>query len=521
MKQYISTFLIAVTVAGASLNSCVELNPVDYSEVTPSNFPKTEEDLRALVLSCYNPLRGNWSNGIHSTSERGVMFINDATTEILTGTWGEAQICSELNFFPETQEVTRFYYIKEDSEDGASNSPDGFANKISRCTIVLDQIGKSALSDELKKRYEAEVRCARAMLSYILYDMYGPLVVAPIDVLLNPLVEKPLPRLSRQEMVKFIEDDLLFAAEQLPFPNATEYGKFSKGLAKMLLIRLYLHETVIDKNYYKKVETLARELMQPDYGYKLASDYPSMFELGGQGSANKELIWAIPSSNSGPNENQWHMMVLPTDFKQNGMDAGWGTCTSTWWFYDTFEKEDTRKTYLLDHYTSSSGALIDRNTDASFLATGPIALKYGYDTGVLGAGGLSDIDIIIYRYADVYLSLAEALVMKPGATMNDYEEAMGYVNTIRNRAKLSSLKTTDYNTQEKFIRQLLTERSHEFWCENGQYRADLIRHNKFIQHAVQVTQTPYATPNKELYPLPLTVITDGKGFVKQNPGYDK
>ena len=45
MKQYISTFLIAVTVAGASLNSCVELNPVDYSEVTPSNFPKTEEDL--------------------------------------------------------------------------------------------------------------------------------------------------------------------------------------------------------------------------------------------------------------------------------------------------------------------------------------------------------------------------------------------------------------------------------------------------------------------------------------------
>ena len=80
-----------------------------------------------------------------------------------------------------------------------------------------------------------------------------------------------------------------------------------------------------------------------------------------------------------------------------------------------------------------------------------------------------------------------------------FEEAMGYVNTIRNRAKLSSLKTTDYNTQEKFIRQLLTERSHEFWCENGQYRADLIRHNKFIQHAVQVTQTPYTTPNKKFF----------------------
>ena len=67
--------------------SCVELTPLDYSEINPSNFPKTEEDLKALVLSCYYPLRGDWWNGIHTTSERGVMFINDATTEILTNTW--------------------------------------------------------------------------------------------------------------------------------------------------------------------------------------------------------------------------------------------------------------------------------------------------------------------------------------------------------------------------------------------------------------------------------------------------
>ena len=98
---------------------------------------------------------------------------------------------------------------------------------------------------------------------------------------------------------------------------------------------------------------------------------------------------------------------------------------------------------------------------------------------------------------------------------------MGYVNTIRERAKLKALKLEDVNTQEKFIDQILTERSHEFWCENGQYRADLIRHDKFVQRAIAVTQTPYANKYKELYPLPLSVITDGKGQVKQNPGYDK
>lgn len=513
MKQYIKTYLVLIALFGACLSSCVDLKSLDYSEINPSNFPKSEEDLKALVLSCYYPLRGSWFNGIHTTSERGVMFVNDATTEILTGTWGAAQVCSQLNFFPETSEVTWFYY--------QTGEPYGYANKISRCTIVLDQIAKSSVSESLKARYSAEVRCARGMLSYILYDMYGPLVVAPIEVLLNPLEEKSLPRLSREEMVKFIEDDLAFAAEYLPLPGATEYGKFSKGLANMLLIRLYLHETVISKDYYTKVETLARELMKSEYGYRLMPNYPAMFELNGQGSTNSEFIWAIPSSNEGPNENQWHMIVLPTDFKQNGMGAGWGTITSTWWFYDTFEAGDTRKTYLLDHYTNASGEVITRHTDASTLATGPIAMKYGYDPDVLGAGGLSNIDIVIYRYADVYLSLAEALVMKPGATQADYKEALGYVNQIRNRAKLKDLKLEDVSTQEAFINQLLTERSHEFWCENGQYRADLIRHDKFVQRAIDVTQTPYATKYKELYPLPLSVITDGKGQVKQNPGYDK
>lgn len=513
MTLHFKTYLAVLAFTGVSLSSCVDLNPIDYSEINPSNFPKSEADLEALVLSCYYPLRGSWWDGIHTTSERGVMFINDATTEILTGTWGEAQICSELNFFPETQEVTWFYYKNEE--------PYGYANKISRCTIVLDQIEKSSVSENLKNRYSAEVRCARAMLSYILYDMYGPLAVAPIEVLLNPLREHPLPRLSHEEMVKFIENDLLFAAEYLPYPGAARYGKFSKGLAKMLLIRLYLHESAGNKEYYRQVETLARELMDAKYGYRLMSDYPAMFELGGQGSANKEIIWAVPSSNEGPNTNQWHMMVLPTDFNQNGMGAGWGVCTSTWWFYDTFEEGDARKTYLLDHYTNADGEVVSRNSGASTLATGPLALKYGYDPDVLGSGGYSNIDIIIYRYADVYLSLAEALVMKPGATQGDYAEALGYVNTVRNRAKLKDLKLQDFNTPTAFIDQLLTERSHEFWCENGQYRADLIRHDKFVQRAVEVSQTPYANKYKELYPLPLSVITDGKGQIKQNPGYDK
>ena len=109
MKRYIKTYLTAIVFICTCLSSCVDLDPVDYSEINPSNFPQSEEDLKALVLSCYYPLRGNWWDGIHSPSERGVMFVNDATTEILTQTSGPAYDCSLLNFFPETEGVTLFY----------------------------------------------------------------------------------------------------------------------------------------------------------------------------------------------------------------------------------------------------------------------------------------------------------------------------------------------------------------------------------------------------------------------------
>jgi len=513
MKQFIKTYITGLLISCSLLTACVDLDPIDYSEINPSNFPKTEEDLKALVLSCYHPLRASWSDGLHTTSERGVMFINDATTEILTQTWGPAFACSQLNFFPETTDITWFYYKWDES------GPQGYANKISRCTLTLDQIEKSGVSDKLKQQYGAEVRCARAMLSYILFDMFGPLVIAPLEVLSNPLNEQPLPRLSHEEMVRFIEEDLLYASEHLQLPANTEYGKFSKGLAKMLLIRLYLHETVKDKSYYNKVESLARELMESQYGYQLMDNYPKMFELGGQGSANKEIIWAVPCAYEGPSHNQWHLMALPTNFKQNGMNPGWGSINSTWWFYDTFEPNDTRKTYLLSEYTDVAGETVTRNTPSSPIGIGPIPMKYGYDPEVSGSGGYTASDILIYRYADVLLSLAEALVMKPGAGAGNITEALQYMNQVRNRAGLKDLTANEINTVEKFIDQLLTERSHEFWCENGQYRADLIRHDKLVERAIEVSQTPFANKYKELYPLPLEVITDGKGEVKQNPGY--
>ena len=239
----------------------------------------------------------------------------------------------------------------------------------------------------------------------------------------------------------------------------------------------------------------------------------------GAGKENTEIILAVPVNTEMVSWNDWHMFVLPSDFASNGMPTGYECANSTWAFYDSFEPSDVRNTYLVASYTAKDGSIVDRTHPGTHMELGPIPMKLGYDTDIAGSGGKSSIDLIIYRLADVYLSLAEALYMKPNATAADKSEALGYINQIRHRAGIGNLAETDIDTEDKFVDVILTERSHELWCENGQYRADLIRLNKFVEHAVKYKGTTYANKTKELYPLPLSAINDGKGLVVQNPGY--
>ncbi len=487
MKRYTLFLLLPLALL---LNGCTkELESKDYSEINPNIFPKSEADLKAMVNAAYYPLRGAYGDGIHSTSERGVMYLADATTEILHGKYGDQNLATLHNFKATDAGFTHYY--------------DDFSNKISQMTLTIDLINQSTLSDDLKIKAVAEVRCARGILAYTLFDLYGPIVVAPLEVLKSPLVELPLARLSNADMVKFIEDDLVAAALDLPSPAEAEYGRFSKALAKMVNIRLQLHE----KNW-AKVNTLCDEIIAYNH-YQLDPDYVGMWNLEGAKNS-REVIWAIPCDYAGTSENQWQLMVLPAAFAPKG---GFGTISSTWWFYDRFEAADVRKTMLITQFTGTDGITYNRSSPGDILDWGPLALKINPDAA--RTTGLTTVDIIMYRYADVLLSKAEALanIGAPDAA------AMQLVNQVRNRANLPNKLLSNYSSQALFNDLILLERSHEFWCENGQYRADLIRHGKFVSRCVEVEGSAFTGANKVVYPFSLKAVSEGKGKFIQNPLY--
>lgn len=472
------------------LGSCTDdLVPIDYSEINPSIFPQSEADVRAMVNAAYYPLRGSWWNGIHGPTERGLVFI-DATTEILHGKYGLQQQLTLHNYNPQDAGITYFY--------------DRFYNKISMMTLTIDRIKEANVSEAIKKKAIAEVRCARGLLSYELFDLYGPIVVAPLEVLKNPMKEEPLARLSHEEMVSFIEEDLIAAAEDLPHPAEAEYGRFNKALAKMVQIRLNLHEKKWDK-----VLSLSNDIINYNH-YKLDKDYVGMFNLDGAKNSD-EVIWAIPCDYEGTSENSWQLYALPSNFPPKG---GWGTVQSTWWFYDTFEEDDVRKTMLISEYTGTDGITYNRSNPGTIMDKGPLPLKIHPDAARTTA--LSTVDIIVYRYADVLLSKAEAIANSGAPT----EEAMELVNIVRRRAGLGDKELADYSSLSAFNNLVLTERSHEYWCENGQYRSDLIRHDKFVSRAQEVEGSSYTAEHKKLFPFSLQTISEGKGKFIQNPGYN-
>lgn len=473
------------------LGACSDdLEYLNYSDINPSNFPRTETDLDALVNACYMPFKTNYSYSIHSTGlTRGIVSI-DVMTEILSW-WSNSNNWSQHNFAATDAALTRYY--------------DEFYNKISLMTLTIDQIQNMDVREEKKERAVAEIRCLRGYLSYVLFDLYGPLVIAPLEVLKDPLKEEPLARLSHEDMVGFIEEDLQAAALGLGHPAESEYGKVNSALAKMILIRLYLHE----KRWEDVVKT-ADEIIGFQH-YSIDADYVAMWGLEGAKQSG-EVIWAIPCDYEGRNFNEWHYASIPSNFQ--GF-SGFGPATSTWWFYDTFEPDDVRKTNLVAEYVGVDGILYNRKNPGRTLITGPRPIKMDLDLD--RPGGSSTVDWILYRYADVLLSKAEGIANALGAPN---QEAIDLVNVIRQRAGIAKIDLSDYSTLSAFNDMILTERSHEFWAENGQYRADLIRHDKFVSRCREVRGSVYTNENKELLPFSLRTVAEGKGKFIQNPGYN-
>lgn len=465
------------------------LEPEVYGDLTPETFFSSEADFNSAVAALYNPFiadwgtqdggAGTWYASLYNADPKTYLMRSMTTTDELYSPWSTTFDMFEWG--PATF-------------NGGEGPTYAKIRYVARATDVIDKIenSESNVPAEIRARYVAEAKAIRGWLMYILYDFFGP-----VNVKLDPATlsdTEITPRPSREAYVAAIERDLTEAIPDLRDRyngDAANWGRMSKGAARMVLLRLYMH----DKEW-AKAEQVAREITQ--MGYTLLPDYPAVFNV----EQNNEIIYAVPANESAPN---WYVQeVLPANFASSGSIArapGWYGFWMPWEFFDHYEASDERLETILSSYVTTTGAARDRTNGMR----GAVPLKY---TNIEGDGPSYPFDVVVFRYAETLLSLAEAVNEQRGPG-----DAYPYVNAVRERAGLEPWSGL---SQDQLRDSLLVERSRELYGE-GVRRQDLIRHGKFIEYGREAGAN--AQPHHVLFPIPLEVVTQGGGVIEQNPGY--
>ncbi|MBQ4821098.1 RagB/SusD family nutrient uptake outer membrane protein [Aquimarina sp. MMG016] len=418
------------------------------------------------------------------------------------------------------------------------------ANEFLRQTTD-DKLNERGVSPDLRAEiatFRAEARVLRALAYYHLMDMFGR---APKLTENDPVGFIQGPEMLRPEMFAFIESELLAVDAALIDINAgsaSEYARVDKGVAKMILAKIYLNAEVYlgtGQGRYADCLSVCSELING--GYSLAPNYLYNFMADNNSNgAQNEIIF--PIVNDGVNTQNFGGTTIliqgtvngNTDFEPTGatlgvQDGGFGGLYrlrkefAELFTADPLFANDGRNTVVTQD-SNGVDAPVDRPIDIDNIgdnSQGYLIAKYTNRTSTGDAGSntlFTDTDFPLFRLADVYLMYAESHLRGGGG---DITTATGYVNQLRERA----FGNTSANIAEGDLTLdfLIDERSRELHWESHR-RQDLIRFDRYTGGTYNWTykggpQNGTAiSDNFKLFPVPTQSLSTNQNL-GQNPGY--
>lgn len=505
MKKIIYTILAVCLTA-----SCAGLDQYPVTDASSKDVYKDAASYQSVLGGIYTTFIQRSSDvSTESRSQnyfRVLWMFQDASTDALDDVWHNGESLADVNGLSWTAGdpwVSAMYYhiykivamsnefIRNCSEEALS----GFDNG-TRETISV---------------YRNEARFLRAYAYAHALDFYYKMPF----VTENDGVGSYVPEIyDRKQMFGWLTAELADLAEGLPDKN---YGHANKYAAYALLARLYLNSHIylgesIKENYDKCIEYC--KSVEDGGGYSLEADYAKLFNADNHLRTN-EIIFAFACD--GTHTVTWDATTFITcgsvlsDFAD--YEKVYGTEDSGYWnclrarpdLVDAFSTGDTRAKFIsYDRaaYPAEGGEIPEgyeaKEGDTEYVyrerskdITGHDETESGYrvykwtnldDNGAsasfCGEGGGSNTDIPVFRMADVYLMIAEAVLR--GGTYGDVATRLDgrtYLNKVRHRAfgseTAGEISDADYTEDT-----ILAERLREFYME-GIRRTDLIRFGKY------------------------------------------
>lgn len=460
MKHLIIYISVLAVMLGTSCSDFLDTVPRDA--LSPNTTWQTEQDAEKFLVGCYD----GW------TDDGGLLY------------WDTA---SDFGFN---------YHIHEGWKNignGGMTASNAVANyygfgMIRRCNDFLINIEDVEFSDQSKKdNMIGQVKAIRAFQYFERNWMYGGI---PIIESYETAEEAMVPRNTEEQVKEFIYKELDEAITLLNDKPASR-GYIAKGAALAMKMRasLYYGDYQLAINAAKSIMNLGQ--------YDLDPSFSNLFTLAGQDS--KEIIISYQHD-----ANLYSFWLLAAMY--NNDVGGWSSIVPTQNLIDTYEmsngltKDEVGSGYDAVHpfanrdprmamsvifpgmdwnggiYNSLdaeiSGAKNPNNpNDADNASKTSLTWgKYLTDISQYSDMWSTNANIIIFRYAEVLLSFAEAENELNGPS-NDVYNA---IDEIRARVGMPAVDRAKYGTKEALRELIRRERGVELAGE-GLRRADILR----------------------------------------------
>lgn len=524
MKTKLISYICIAVLSVYTLSSCLgDLNtlPLDDNQLIKKDVYSTAEGYIGVIAKCYASLILNGQGGTNSNDlgdidegygayTRALFYLQEGgSDEVLfgAGSGHGTRAMIYLNWDPSTPVVKYPYYR--------------LYMAISYCNEFLRECTEEKMIDRgvydaLKNEYEyyrAEARLIRAYCYSMICDLYGsaPYIDETMDVGVFPEQK------SRKEIYDYVVSECEALKTLLKEPGQNEYGRVDRVAAWFLLARTYLNGAIwAGANDFDKAYTYAKMVIE-NGTYSLAPDYHHIFLADNDNCS--EIIWGLVQDDSnawGSGGTNFLVKALANGSMSDhitGLNDLWGNGVTKEALVNLFEESDQlfdiddtwgdnkgdKRAQFYSVTRDGDGNLVSRHKE-TWSAPGAAFswdFAYGYpiikwrnvtkERQELAPGGVqySSIDHPMFRMADAYLMAAEAILRNGGGTP---EEALGYVNTVRDRAYMYGDYEADYSTpvngritlQQLTLDFILDERGRELYTENIR-RTDPIRFGKYTK----------------------------------------
>lgn len=493
-KIILGAFTLALTLVG-----CTNLDETLYDGIPESNFPENASQTANIGVGAYDPCKELLDYG-------GWWFCQELTTDEMVAPtrntdWddsGKWRVLQTHNWTPETEAVSAMWerYYRGISECNKTIEMQFNSDTTSTATPA----GKAAI---------AKFLAIRSFYYWLLIDNYGdvPFVTSYANAAATPFKNK------RAVVYNKIVKDLEWA---IPFLNKTSvHYSASKGMAQMILARLYLNSKVYSGTDESAKAIPFLEDLRDNGGYTLAATVQEPF-LEQNDACPENIFTAYFKGNeaqTGYPEFNLHMRTLcyANNLTFDMTAAPWnGFCTQEKHF-NSYAAGDLRKAayFLYGPQKKSDGsALTDAETQSvwDFNAAVPALTiseaagftkeqvrhsgvrvqKYEIAKGC--AQGMAN-DFVFFRLTDAYLMLAEIY-----ANQGDAAKVKANMDPIRNRAGVPTAAT--YTLDD-----VKAERQKEMFYE-GTRRQDMIRWGIFNTPWDCAWKTDISTADHNVFPIP-------------------